>query len=396
VADGLDLTFHVVDLIEGTGLMKLAPRLILAALVTGFCGGAAIAEELKIGVIAPTTGPAATVGSRQLASIKWWEREVNAAGGIKGNQVRIIHCNDEGSPDHSVTCVRDLLSQNILLLLNYSLTGAVRAAMPLVAQGPVMIIAAPGVVPPPDNFVFQTSPSDVNLTEILANFLKDNKIDRLGMIAATDASGEAATARAQEIFPKFGIALDLARIDLRANDASIQLSQIAKSGTKIIFSSYSGGSAAAVVKSYANLGLSQPLVVSYGNVSDQFLSLIKNDQPERLLGTAVRAIVPELLTDPGEKKRTLSFGESYKSFAGTRVDQLNLIALGVADTAEAILRNVANPSDAKAVREFLHTTPIKSFQTIRFSPTSHVGMSTSDLAIVELKNGDWVKADPVK
>src|SRR5882757_3807507 len=138
-------------------MKRTLPRLALAVLAATLCGGAATAEELKIGVIAPTTGPAATVGSRQLASIKWWEREVNTAGGIKGNQVRIIHCNDEGSPDHSVTCVRDLLSQNVLLLLNYSLTGAVRAAMPLVAQGPVMIIAAPGVVPPPDNFVFQTS-----------------------------------------------------------------------------------------------------------------------------------------------------------------------------------------------------------------------------------------------
>jgi branched-chain amino acid transport system substrate-binding protein len=376
--------------------MKLAPCLVFAALITVLGGGAGFASELKIGVIAPTTGPAATVGNRQLASIQWWEHEVNAAGGINGNQVRLIHCNDEGTPEHSVTCVRDLLSQNVQLLLNCSLTGAIRATMPLVAQGPVMLTPAPGVVPSPDSFVFQTSPSDVNLTEVLANFLSENHITRLGMIAATDASGEAATMRAREIFPSHGIALDLARIDLRANDASIQLAQIAGSGTKVIFSSYSGGSAAAVVKSYANLGLTQPLIVSYANVSDQFLSLIRNDQPERLLATAVRATVPELLTDPMERQRTQSFAASYKTFSGNRADQLNLMALGLADTAEAILRNIANPADAKAVREFLHSAPIKSFQTIRFSPESHVGMGTRDLAVVELKNGDWVKADPVQ
>ncbi len=376
--------------------MKLAPCLVLVALITVLSSAAVTAEELKIGVIAPTTGPAATVGSRQLASVQWWEHEVNSAGGINGNLVRLIHCNDEGTPEHSVTCVRDLLSQRVLLLLNCSLTGAIRATIPLVAQGPVMLTPAPGVVPSPDSFVFQTSPSDVNLTEVLADYLSENHITRLGMIAATDASGEAATMRAQEIFPSRGIALDLARIDLRANDASIQLAQIAGSGTKVIFSSYSGGSAAAVVKSYANLGLSQPLIVSYANVSDQFLSLIRNDQPDRLLATAVKATVPELLADPNERQRTLSFAASYKAFSGTRADQLNLMALGLADTAEAILRNVNNPADAKAVREFLHNTPIKSFQTIRFSSQSHVGMGTRDLAIVELKNGDWVKADPVQ
>jgi ABC-type branched-subunit amino acid transport system substrate-binding protein len=216
------------------------------------------------------------------------------------------------------------------------------------------------------------------------------------MIAATDASGEAATMRAHEIFPSHGISLDLARIDLRANDASIQLAQIAGSGAKVIFSSYSGGSAAAVVKSYANLGLTQPLIVSYANVSDQFLSLIRNDQPERLLATAVKATVPELLSDPMERQRTLSFAASYKASSGARIDQLNLIALGLADTTEAILRNVSDPTDAKAVRAFLQSTSIKSFQTIRFSPESHVGMGTGDLAIVELKNGEWAKAAPVQ
>src|SRR5882757_1118089 len=305
------------------GLMTLTRCLVLALLISALGGRAAIAGELKIGVIAPTTGPAATVGSRQLASVQWWEHEINSAGGINGNRVRLIHCNDEGTPEHSVTCVRDLLSQHVLLLLNCSLTGAIRTTIPLVAQGPVMLTPAPGVVPAPDSFVFQTTPSDVNLTEVLANYLSENHITKLGMIAATDASGEAATMRAQEIFPSHGISLDLARIDLRANDASIQLAQIAGSGARVIFSSYSGGSAAAVVKSYANLGLTQPLIVSYANVSDQFLSLIRNDQPERLLATAVKATVPELLSDPMERRRTLSFAASYKSFSGARIDQLN-------------------------------------------------------------------------
>lgn len=375
----------------------MRPRFGLAilTLAASILGNRADAAELTIGVIAPTTGPAATVGSRALASIQWWERKINAAGGIKGQTVRLIHCNDEANPEHAVTCVRDLLSQHVLLLLNCSVTGAIRATLPLVAHGPVMLTPAPGVVPSPDSFVFQTSPSDVQLIEVIANYLADNHIDRLGMIAATDASGEAATMRAREVMPTRGIALDLARIDPRATDASIQLAQIATKDTKVIFSAYSGGSAAAIAKSYANLGLSQPLIVSYANISDQFVSLIQGDLPDRLLGTGVKASVPELLADPGERERTLAFAASYKASAGTAIDQQNLMALGLADTAEAILRNVEHPDDPATVRDFLQTTPIKSFQTIRFSDKSHVGLGTDDLAIVELKNGKWAKADPI-
>ncbi len=36
-----------------------------------------------IGVIAPTSGPLATVGVRQLDAIKWWQQDVNSKGGIK-------------------------------------------------------------------------------------------------------------------------------------------------------------------------------------------------------------------------------------------------------------------------------------------------------------------------
>jgi branched-chain amino acid transport system substrate-binding protein len=378
--------------------MKLIALIAIAAALIGVQVPPTAAAEYKIGVVAPTTGPAATVGVRQLASVRWWEGDVNAKGGIKGikgNQVRLIHCNDEANPEHAVTCVRNLLSQSVTLIINCSVTGATRATMPLVDRGPVMLTPAPGIVPSPDGFVFQTSPSDVELTEVLANYLSDNHIDRLGMIAATDASSEAAAARANEVFPGHGIALDLARIDLRATDASAQLARVAGPDTEVIFSSYSGGAAAAVVKSYSNLGLSQPFIVSYANISSLFVSLIRNDMPRRLLGVGVRATVPAPLRDPAERRRTAAFTESYQALTHERVDQLNLMALGLADTTEAILRNVDDPTDAKAVRAFLETTPIKSFQTIRFSPKRHVGMGIDDLAILELKDGQWEKAGSI-
>jgi len=34
--------------------------------------------------------------------------------------------------------------------------------------------------------------------------------------------------------------------------------------------------------------------------------------------------------------------------------------------------------------------------TIRFSKTSNVGLTDKDMIIAELKNGVWVKAEPVK
>ncbi|MDB5874193.1 MAG: ABC-type branched-chain amino acid transport system, substrate-binding protein [Ramlibacter sp.] len=367
------------------------------ALASGAVRAQAAAPEWKIGVIAPTTGPIATIGTRQLASLQWWEREVNAANGIKGRKVALKHCNDEANPEKAVTCARDLLAQGVVLILNASVTGPIRAVIPLVKNGPVMLTPSPNIVPEASSYVFQTSPSDADLVLAVAEYARANGVNRIGMVAATDASGEVGVASAATVFPKQGIQYNLARIDLRATDATTQLARVSGADVPLLYSTYTGGGAVTVVKGYANLGLTQPLVVSYANISDPFIALIKNDLPKRLLGTALKGVAPELLTDAGERERATYFTKSYEQWrGGERADMLNLLALGMADAAEAILRNVPDPANADAVKKYLESTPVKSFQTIRFSAQSHVGMNAGDVAIVEYRGNRWTKADPVR
>jgi branched-chain amino acid transport system substrate-binding protein len=367
------------------------------AVSMAFIGSAALAADpINIGMIAPTTGVMATVGQRQLATAQWWEGEVNGKGGIKGRPVRLIHCNDEANPEKAVSCVRDLLARGSVLLINSSVTGPIRATMPLIRNGPVMVTPSPNVMPEPSSYVFQTSPSDMDLTRALVEYLHRSKVDSIGVIAATDASGELGVSTVKTLLPASAIKFNLARIDLRATDASIQLAQVAKSDVRLIYSTYSGGGAATVVKSFNNLGLEQPLVVSYANLSDQFIALIRNDMPQRLLGLGLKGVVPELLADPAERERVAYFARAWQSAKGDSIDQLNLNALTLVDTIEAILRNGPDTADAAAVKAWLEKTPIRSFQTLRFSPQNHIGMNETHAAILEYKSGRWVPAPPVQ
>jgi branched-chain amino acid transport system substrate-binding protein len=372
-----------------------APLLFLATLAAS--SEARAADPWIIGIIAPTTGPVATVGLRQLSSVQWWEREVNAKGGIKGRPVQIVSCNDEGSPEKSVTCAHDLLTKGSVLLIDSSVTGPIRAVMPLVQNGPVMLTPSPNVIPDAkaDPNVFQTSPTDHDITEAIAAYLKENHADKIAMIAATDASGEVGVNSANAIFPPAGIKLSLARIDLRANDASIQLANVAKSDVPLIYSNYSGGGAAAVVKSYANLGLTQPLLVSYANISDPFIAIVKDDLPPRLLGTGLKSAAPGMLTNPKGIARLAEFEKSYQEWKHERPDSLNVQGLTLADMAEAILTKVADPTNAASVRDFLEHNPIESTQTERFTPDRHIGLGADDMAVLEYKNGNWMKAGPL-
>lgn len=367
-----------------------------AALWLGCSAASAQSPTWDLGVIAPTTGPLTVVGLRQLWTLQWWEREVNAKGGIKGRHVRLHHCNDEGSPEKAVTCARDLLAKPVAMLLNLTVTGPVRAVLPLVGNGPVTLVASPNILPGAETYVFQTSPTDFDLTRAIGDFIQKNGGGTLGIVAATDASGEVIVESAKAVLPGAKVPYNLARIDLRATDASIQLAKVATADVKLIYSGYTGGGAATLVKSYSNLGLSQPLMVGYANLSNVFIGQIKNDMPKRLLGIGLRAMAPPMLPAGKGREHLEHFAKSYYAWKNEHYDQLNLVALSVADAADAVLRNVPNPADARAAKAYLESAPVQSFEVLRFSPQSHVGMNASSVGVLELKDGRWVEASPIR
>jgi branched-chain amino acid transport system substrate-binding protein len=349
-----------------------------------------------IGEVAPLTGPVATVGVRLDNVVKMWAEDVNAKGGIAGRKVEVITCNDEAKPEKAVACTRALMDKKAVMILGNTLTASLRAIQALTKSGPTLLIPSPNVVPPADSYGFQVSPTDENITTAIAKYLKDNGLKKIGMVAATDASGEVGVASARRVFAKEGIELELARIDLKATDASTQLTKVAGPDIRVVYSSYSGGGAIAVVKSFKNLGLQQPLIVSYANISATFVNIIKDVKPPRLLGTSAVGIVPDALTDAGERARAKAFFARYQKRYNEHADMINLLGQAEVDVAEAILRNVKDPSDFAAVKKYLESTPIPSVQDQKFSPTNHVGLDASDIMIVELKGDSWVKAGPVK
>ena len=373
--------------------------LSLAVIATVAAGAPALAQaptDWLIVEVAPLTGPASTVGTRLSKSAKMWADEVNERGGIKGKKIRLVTCNDDGRPEKAVACTRDAVRDGASLVFAHSLTASLRAMQPILANGPVMIIASPNLTPGPDTPAYQTSPSDEHITEAIAKFLQQNSIDKIGLIAATDASGEVGVISAKKVFDENKIKMDVARVDLKATDATTQIAAVAGGDTKVVYSSYSGAGAATVVKSFTNLGLKQPLIVSYANLSQAFIDVVKDVLPPRLMGTGVRALVPSSITDPVLRGRAEKFIAAYRAKYNEPADMINILGKFDADVAEALLTNVEKPSDIKAAKEYLESHVIESLHRIRFTPKSHVGLTTEDVLIAEFKKTEWLSADPIR
>ncbi|MDR3279851.1 MAG: ABC transporter substrate-binding protein [Synergistaceae bacterium] len=92
-------------------------RLLVFALVLSLCMGLGVfaaspgeAATIKIGVIAPLTGGVAVYGVACKNGAELYTKELNAAGGIKGQQIELIIYDDKGDPTEALNAYNKLVT----------------------------------------------------------------------------------------------------------------------------------------------------------------------------------------------------------------------------------------------------------------------------------------------
>jgi hypothetical protein len=121
-------------------------------------------EPYEINAILPLTGSAAFLGQAFLQALKLVEKQTNATGGIHGRPVRFVISDDESSPQTDVQLLAPLIAKHVPVVIDGGPVAMCRAAMPLVANGPVLYCLSPALYPPSGGFAFSTSGSSEDET----------------------------------------------------------------------------------------------------------------------------------------------------------------------------------------------------------------------------------------
>ncbi|HZW27518.1 MAG TPA: ABC transporter substrate-binding protein, partial [Trueperaceae bacterium] len=87
--------------------MKKLLALMVAAVV-----GVGLAQPVTIGILSPLTGGAAGTGQAQKAGFELALAEINAAGGVLGQPLRIIIEDDRADPATSVAAFEKLMTED--------------------------------------------------------------------------------------------------------------------------------------------------------------------------------------------------------------------------------------------------------------------------------------------
>ncbi|HHV93260.1 MAG TPA: ABC transporter substrate-binding protein [Firmicutes bacterium] len=141
---------------------------VTATLVVG------AAETFKIGVVGPTTGPVATYGLSVIDAVVMAVEEVNAKGGILGQQVQLIIEDNKADATETSNAFRKLISRDQV----HAIIGAVVTANSIVGGQIAQMMKVPMITPTSTaekvtqagDYVFRACLIDPVQGRIMANF----------------------------------------------------------------------------------------------------------------------------------------------------------------------------------------------------------------------------------
>ena len=194
---------------------------IFASMVLTWLAATTIAhaqDAYVIGMSTALTGPGASTVAGAAEGLKLYIDRLNKAGGVNGRKVNLIIQDDQGEPSKAAANAKKLLSDNVSLLINTSISStfapmiaeAKRANVPLLFAGSV---CPPDVYPPANEFLFcTTSFSAAHDARATIDFIKqksgtDIKLGLAAMAipvsrAGIDAAEKFATATAMKVTGK--------------------------------------------------------------------------------------------------------------------------------------------------------------------------------------------------
>ncbi|MBO0753218.1 MAG: ABC transporter substrate-binding protein [Bradyrhizobiaceae bacterium] len=184
--------------------------LCLLAAATGLVSAARAAEPIKIGMVAPLTGPAAESGGFQTAGAKLAVEEINKAGGVLGRPLELTIEDDQTTNPGIVLAFSKLASNSEFVAFLGSIRSTqVHAMAPDVLKlgKPVMIGGTdPQLTHMGNPWLFRFRPNDVYSARVIADYgAKVLGKKRWAIVHSTDAFGTNGMKNLSEALKGMGI-----------------------------------------------------------------------------------------------------------------------------------------------------------------------------------------------
>ena len=341
--------------------------------------------DILIGQTADFSGPVAAGVKETAAGAKLWIDHVNAAGGINGEQLKVVTMDDKFEPANAAANARELITKNKVIALFLTRgTPHNQAIVPLLSEYGVPLVApstgAMALHKPVNPWVFNVRASYQHEANRAIRHLSLVGLSHIGIVQVNDSFGADAVKGAAEAFkqvngaPVFTETYDREKPDFTKIAAAVT----AQNPQAILFLG-SGSAVVNGVKAIRATGSHAQIVTLSNNASDGFIKALG----ENATGTIVTQVFPyeRSLASPLVKEAR----QLQKAATGDdRVTPAMLEGFAGAKVLTEGLRRAGKQPTREKLREALET--LRRYDIggleVSFSASSHTGLDYTDLSII--------------
>ncbi|MBE3637616.1 ABC transporter substrate-binding protein [Mangrovicoccus algicola] len=254
--------------------MSRKPLAALAAVTLGLAAGQATADEIRVGVVAPFSGPFALYGTQFRQAIEAWQATHGTRAG--DHEISFVYKDSGGvNPDLARSLSQELVIRDrVDVLAGYVFTPNALSVAQLATQSetPVVIFnAATSAINAESPFFLRTSYTLPQVSAPLADWAYAQGIRSVVTTVADYGPGiDAETAFSEAFTARGGAVTDTIRMPLSTTDFAPFLQSVRATGPEAVFVFLPGGPPTfAYAKAYAENGLKEAGITFLGTAETE-------------------------------------------------------------------------------------------------------------------------------
>ena len=375
-------------------MKKVMKSLALGAIVALAAPLSVLADSIRIGFNAPLTGFAAADGNSALVGAQLAVEQVNAAGGIDGDDIELVVYDDQASPKEAAPLAVKMTTQDeVTAGISGSYSGSTRAAATIFQENGVPYISAYAVHPDitrAGDHVFRTSFMGEVQGRAGAKLIGEMMgLKRVALITLNNDFGKSLATGFKEKAADFGIEITgESEYSIKDREFGPIVSKVKADNPDAIYASGYFFTAGPLVRQIRAAGIAAPVIGQEGYDSQKFIEIAGPD--------AEGVIITTSLDRDSSNPITQAFIKGFEDKAGYPTDMVAASAhTAVLVMAEALKK--AGAGDRAALRDAIAESSVDA-------STGHISFNAlgevkKDVQIQVVKDGAWrhyaVISDPV-
>jgi len=376
-------------------MKQLGTIIRTVALAAGLLGGAAQAQDIRIGYNADQSASAvAELGTAGRWGFEAAIEDLNKAGGVLGRKVVGVIRDDLGTPPKSIQNMTELMdNEGVVAVVGPANSGNALAWLHLPQQRkiPVVVPIATGTevttryAKTPQNYLFRISMVDREQIALLAAYaVKSSKTRKIAIIGDTTGYGQGGIKDAVEILALHGVKpVAVEKFGPKDTDMTSQLAKIRDAGADTVIVYAIADGSAHTLKSMEKIGYLPTTLGSWGNLSSLLPRIAGPKLSEHIILAAS--------TTEDSNARTKSLGERVRQRFPTMTTFACAAQAYDAVILLAAAMKAAGTTDGEKVAVALEGIDgvqgvIKTYNK-PFSKTDHEGLTVADFYLARWKGG---------